>query len=402
MSLSPINSFIVDHLSDDVATLALQRNRYSHLSDTDFYFALQQIEGQQLLSDKVPSLPSDWWYPPRLSCEQCSSALTAKYKSELLSCAIRSFYSSPNLSESLPVTLYDLTGGAGIDTYFLSQVVDTTNYVEQNPELCRLARHNFSGRSVCVHEMSAEQFLSSSPISASALSVVYLDPARRDIHGNKVFRLEDCSPNAVDILTQLNEVRSNCIILLKLSPMLDLSAALNALPGTFETHVVAVKNEVKELLLLSLPTMLSSVITAIDVVHPEEVFKFTREEESAAQPLVHTSSVPLKYLYEPSAAILKAGAYRLIAQRMGVSKLDANTHLYMSDELKETFPGRCWRIISSKIPKELTQANVLTRNYVMTPEQLKKKLHLRDGGNSFVIGARMNAKPCLFLAERVK
>ncbi|MBQ0119251.1 MAG: hypothetical protein KBS42_05765 [Bacteroidales bacterium] len=396
MSLSLTDSFIAEHLSDDVASLVLHRNRYSHLSDTDFYFALRQIEGRQLLAGKVPSLPPHWWYPPRLSCEQCSSALTAEYKAHCLHQTMDAI--------NQPTVLYDLTGGAGVDTLVMSRQVDVTHYVEQNTELCRLARHNFEGLPITVHETSAEQFLSSLTRTnqPSMLPVFYLDPARRDTRGNKVFRLEDCSPNAVEILRQIDAISPKCVVLIKLSPMLDLSAALNALPRVFETHVVAVKNEVKELLLLAAPTNVKPTITAIDLTCPAQVFSFARDEELTAQATIHTSVLPLHYLYEPSAAILKAGAYRLVAQRWGLSKLDSNTHLYMSDEWKQDFPGRCWRIVSTQIPKDLQQANVLTRNYVLTPEQLKKKLHLKDGGDLYVIGARMNAKPCLFLAERLK
>lgn len=358
------------------------------MSDTDFRFALQQIEGRQLLGEKVPELPENWWYPPRLSCEQCSSALTAEYKGQLLQAVV-----SPEC------TLYDLTGGAGIDTFFLSQVATSTHYVEQSLELCHLAEHNFSDQAVTVHQTTAEQFLSSVVLSASQ-PVIFMDPARRDTHGNKVFRLEDCSPNAVEILQQLGDQLSRCIVMLKLSPMLDLSAALNALPGTFETHVVAVKNEVKELLLIAAPSITQPTITAIDLTRPQEVFRFTREQETTEQS--QYASSPQAYLYEPSAAVLKAGAYKLVGQRYALGKLDANTHLYMSDEVRDDFPGRCWRIISTQIPKDLTEANVLTRNYVLTPEQLKKKLHLKDGGNLYVIGARISGKPCLFYAERVK
>ncbi len=371
-----------------VADLALQRNKYKHLSDDEWRWFLQQVEGKERTAEKLPTFASipDYWYPVRLSCEQCSSELAARYKASLVS------------GEKMA----DLTGGYGVDTYFLSENFTHTDYVEQNAELCRIATHNFAHKPITIHNTSAEEFLT----SAGQYDLIFLDPARRDSHGGKVFRLEDCTPNVVELLPTL--LAHSKRVLLKLSPMLDLTQAIHALSAvTWDIYVVAIKNEVKEILLVSNG---SGKITAIDLDKKDQAFTFTREEESYSEAVLQaqlqcnglTGEAGL-YLYEPSAAILKAGAYKLIAERFHLLKLDANTHLYASDTLIPNFPGRVWQI-KFEIKKhkfEIKNANVLVRNYPLSPEALKKKLHLRDGGTAFVIGCRVAGKPTLFYAERV-
>ncbi len=369
-----------------IADLALQRNKYKHLSDDEWRWMLQQVEGRERTADKLPTFAAmdDWWYPVRLSCEQCSSEETARYKASLVS----------------GETMVDLTGGYGVDTYFLNDSFSSIDYIEQNAELCRIAAHNFANKPITIHNTSAEEFLA----SAGQYDLIFLDPARRDSHGGKVFRLEDCTPNVVELLPTL--LAHGKRLLLKLSPMLDLTQAvkeLSAFSIQWSVFVVAIKNEVKEVLLLSGG---SGQITAIDLAKKDQAFVFARDAEAGAiSEYSEYSEYSGKYLYEPNAAILKAGAYKLVGARFGLSKLDVNTHLYCSDQLVPDFPGRVWEIKSEGVKdermKELNQANVLCRNYPLTPEQLKKKLHLRDGGTAFVIGCRVAGKPTLFYAERI-
>ncbi len=380
-----------------VNDLALQRNKYKHLSDAEWHWFLQQIEGRERTADKLPTFASipDWWYPVRLSCEQCSSELTARYKASLLSPLA--------LGEGKEERFLDLTGGYGVDTYFLSEQFTHTDYVEQNEELCRIAAHNFAlsqkskverqKLSIAIHNTTAEDFLLSSPCGEAGWGLIFLDPARRDSHGSKVFRIEDCTPNVVELLPTL--LGHSKRLLIKLSPMLDLTQAVTSLSQVnWDIHIVAIKNEVKEVLLLSGGT---GQITTIDLAQKDQAFVFTREEEQHCGLDIRDGKLA-NYLYEPNAAILKAGAYKLVAQRFGLHKLDVNTHLYTSRQFIENFPGRVWRITEKQ---NLKQANVLTRNYPLTPEQLKKKLHLRDGGTAFVIGCRVAGKPTLLYAERV-
>ena len=376
--------------------LALQRSKYKHLSDDEWRWFLQQVEGRERTADKLPTFAAieDWWYPVRLSCEQCSSEAAARYKASLVEREKTALLKEES-------RFVDLTGGYGVDTYFLSEQFGHTDYVEQNAELCRIAEHNFSLQhsAISIHNTSAEDFLA----SAEQYDLIVLDPARRDSHGGKVFRLEDCTPNVVELLPTL--LAHGKRLMIKLSPMLDLTQAIIHLTPytlhlTWDIYVVAIKNEVKEVLLLSQEPKAKSqepTITAIDLDKKDQAFIFTREQEQNCQ-MVNGKCENGKWLYEPNAAILKAGAYKLVAERFGLSKLDVNTHLYCSDTLIPNFPGRIWRVTEKQ---DLKQANVLVRNYPLTPEQLKKKLHLRDGGTAFVIGCRVAGKPTLFYAERV-
>lgn len=370
-----------------IEDLALQRSKYKHLSDDEWRWFLQQVEGRERTADKLPTFATieDWWYPVRLSCEQCSSELAARYKASLIS---SDRLSRANFKFQIS-NFADLTGGYGVDTYFLSEQFAHTDYVEQNAELCRIAEHNFANKPIAIHNTSAEEFLK----TAGQYDLIFLDPARRDSHGGKVFRLEDCTPNVVELLPTL--LAHGKRLMIKLSPMLDLTQAITSLSQvTWDIYVVAIKNEVKELLLLSGGT---GRITAIDLTQKDQAFVFTREEEQNCS-LEFGDWKLENYLYEPNAAILKAGAYKLVGERFGLHKLDVNTHLYCSETLVENFPGRIWKIVDKQ---DLKQANVLCRNYPLTPDQLKKKLHLRDGGTDFVIGCRVAGKPTLFWAERV-
>ncbi len=404
-----------------VADLALQRSKYKHLTDEQWRWFLQQVEGRERTADKLPTFAAieDWWYPVRLSCEQCSSELTARYKAHIIESS-----NLPILQSSNHKCL-DLTGGYGVDTFLLSELFEETDYVEQNAELCRIAEHNkeiknekLKIKNISIHNCTAEEFLSSvHEENEGKYDLIFLDPARRDSHGGKVFRLGDCTPNVVELMPDLvSHLAPEGRIMLKLSPMIDLTQAIKELSAvskvtpasvlTWDIHVVAVKNEVKEVLLLShqKSDVRNQTITAIDLDKKEQAFVFTREEEQTAQPQMVLGTCPNgTWLYEPNAAILKGGAYKLVSERFGLQKLDVNTHLYVSDKFVEDFPGRVWKTSPLPSPKErvISQANVIVRNYPLTAEQLKKKLHLRDGGTAYVIGCRVNGKPVLFSAERV-
>ena len=402
--------------------LALQRKRFAHLTDEQFRFMLQQVDGYQRTKDKLPTFATiqDWWYPVRLSCEQCSSEATARYKSSLL--------------PPTPFTLTDLTGGYGVDTYFMSKHASEVHYVERNEDLCKIVAHNFQTTrpQVHIHNTNAIHYLQDMP----SCDVIYLDPARRDQHGGKVFRLEDCEPNVVEILPTLRN--KSQFIIIKLSPMLDITQALHSLQGTWDVHIVALKNEVKEVLLVSCPNRYHSDTTPLPLrgnteETPNElrrktegrvyatnllpathqttnspcIFSFTRDEEHNATSQHFDTSLqhltaPGAYIYEPNAAIIKAGAFKLVAQRYGLCKMAPNTHLYLSQQFVEDFPGRVWQILESNIKDAKNiQASILTRNYPLTPEQLRKKLKIKDSDTQTIIGARIGDKPTLLLAKRV-
>ena len=383
-----------------VEELALQRKRYAHLSDEEWRWMLQQVEGRQRTHDKLPTFAQieDWWYPIRLSCEQCSSEATARYKTAIIR----------QLGEKQDI-LIDLTGGYGVDTYFLSEQTTQAHYVERNEELCRIAQHNFqiANKPIHVHNTSAEDFLAQYSMAGSMSSdvkkevVVYLDPARRDAHGGKVFRIEDCEPNIIKILPSLRAISNT--ILIKFSPMLDITSALQSLGNEWDVHVVALHNEVKEIIFVTG----NNRIHAVNILHEgNDQFSFTRSEEKSA--LCAMADCICEYIYEPNAAIIKAGAFRLVAERYQLHKLDHNTHLYTADQLTENFPGRVWKVIAQPIKNQrdiaalgIQRAAILTRNYPLTPEELRKKFKVQESDSHFLIGARIATKPTLILAERI-
>ena len=383
-----------------VEELALQRKRFAHLSDEEWRWMLQQVEGRQRTHDKLPTFAQieDWWYPVRLSCEQCSSEATARYKAAI----IRQFGKKQDI-------LIDLTGGYGVDTYFLSEQTTQAHYVERNEELCRIAQHNFqiANKPIHVHNTSAEDFLAQYPMTESAATdgqkhvVIYLDPARRDAHGGKVFRIEDCEPNIIKTLPALRIISDT--ILIKFSPMLDITSALQSLGNEWDVHVVALHNEVKEIIFVTG----NNRIHAVNILHEgNDQFSFTRSEEKSA--LCAMADCICEYIYEPNAAIIKAGAFRLVSERYQLHKLDHNTHLYTADQLIENFPGRVWQMIAQPIKNQrdiaalgIQRAAILTRNYPLTPEELRKKFKLQESDSHFLIGARIACKPILLLAKRV-
>lgn len=383
-----------------VEELALQRKRFAHLSDEEWRWMLQQVEGRQRTHDKLPTFAQieDWWYPVRLSCEQCSSEATARYKAAIIR----------QLGEKQDI-LIDLTGGYGVDTYFLSEQTAQAHYVERNKELCRIAQHNFqiANKPIHVHNTSAEDFLAQYPMTESAATdgqkhvVIYLDPARRDAHGGKVFRIEDCEPDVIKILPPLRAISST--ILIKFSPMLDITSALQSLGNEWDVHVVALHNEVKEIIFVTG----NNRIHAVNILHEgNDQFSFTRSEEKSA--LCAMADCICEYIYEPNAAIIKAGAFRLVSERYQLHKLDHNTHLYTADQLIEDFPGRVWKVTAQPIKNQrdiaalgIQRAAILTRNYPLTPEELRKKFKVQESDSHFLIGARIATKPTLILAERI-
>lgn len=385
------HTILAEHLHDDVQQLALQRNRYPQLSDTDFRFLLQQVEGWQRTKNKLPTFAqtADWWYPVRLSCEQCSSEATARYKATLIAPYAYS-------------VLIDLTAGYGVDTFFMSEHISEAHYVERNAELCAIAKHNFSlyRPHIQVHNTTAEEFFTSilSTFNTQSSVLIYLDPARRSQSGGKVFRIEDCEPNVIEILPTLRKYAS--AIMIKFSPMLDISAAMQSLGNKWDVHVVALHNEVKEVLFITG----QSTIHAVNIDHDNTTcFTFTQSEEKAAQcTMANTID---KYIYEPNASIIKAGAYRLVGKRHDLNKLDTNTHLYTSNNLLLDFPGRVWKVIDTHITKPSAlnpkyKYSILSRNYPLSPEQIRKKYKLQDGNDFYLIGARHAGKPTLILASR--
>lgn len=371
--------FIADHLHDDVSELALKYRN----AKVDLTLALRQIEARQLLQKKVPSWSDNdaLLFPARLSIEQCSSEATARYKASLLNGA----------------RFADLTGGLGIDCFFISQHFQHSDYVELNPELCTLAKHNFvevlphQNTGITVFCESAEDYLH----HCEALDGLFIDPARRDSHGRKTVSIADCSPNVVEFQDlMLQKARR---VMVKLSPMLDISQALLDLRHVKEIHVVAVENECKELLFVMEPEFEGDpLITCVNLLSKQPSVSFTLEEERVAS-LQLAPTIGL-YLYEPNTALMKGGCYRLLTQRYGVQKLHRNSHLYTSEKLIEDFPGRIfevddWAVYGKKTRQTLLadvkKASIATRNFPLSVAELRKTLKITDGDQVFLFATTM-------------
>ena len=388
--------FIDEHLQVDVRQLALQKNKYK---DIDFEFALRQIQGQQKTRDKLPFLASipRFVFPPSLALEQCSSEITAKYKRFIIT-DIFCKEAVCHVSTGDHRIMADLTGGFGIDTLFFSKLFETCLYVEPQQQLCDILSHNLKLMQlehVQIHQSTMEDFIQ----DMEPVDFLYLDPSRRNVQGSRVVGLEDCTPNVLqykDILLQKGRK-----VLLKLSPMLDIKRALAQLPETKDVYVLAVNGECKELLLLmnagaQTPLRYHAVNLLPDGDDMKEVrFDFTDEEEQNAIPKF--DSQVGQYLYEPNAAILKAGAFKSMATRFGLNKLHPHTHLYTSDTLVQEFPGRIFRVQevfsykdAKTALKALRKANVAVRNFPQSADELKKSLKLGDGGEVYIFGTTLD------------
>ncbi len=385
--------FIESHLKDDVRQLALHK----FPDDVDKVLVLNQIEARQLLSKKVPTWASnpDLLFPRHLSIEQCSSELTAKYKSSIIEGGD---------------TFVDLTGGLGVDSYFLSEKFKTSYYVENQKELCDLAEHNFAvlGRKITIVNSDAETFLNQN----LKFDLIFIDPARRDIYNRKMVSLHDCSPDVVNLVeTRHGTSLHGTTMLIKLSPMLDISMIINELSNISEIHIVSVKNECKEVLVLLQPDYNGDplVISTEAKRSGEILFKFKQNEELTAIPTFATTI--RKYLYEPNASIMKSGAFKLISQRFGIDKLHINSHLYTSDNLIPDFPGRVFEVVgfapfNKKVKKELlndiTEASVAVRNFPLSANEMRKALNLKESDENFVFGTTMmGEKKVVILCKKV-
>lgn len=387
MQISPeTQAFIREHQADDVRTLALQSRKYP---DVDMPTAITQIAGRQVAAEKIPSWKEieDIWYPKHLSLEQCSSEITARYKASLLA--------------RLPQkeSFADLTGGFGIDCSFLAAGFKSATYVERQEDLCEIAAHNFpilSLDQVNVRNEDGVSYLE----AMSPVDCIFLDPARRNEHGGKTVAISDCEPNVAELEDLLLSKASS--VMVKLSPMLDLSLALKELQHTREVHIISVNNECKELLLL-LGQSLSENTVEIPIhcinlsTKGEQHFAFSREQEQRSE-CTYTNTLGT-YLYEPNASLLKAGAFRSISAAYSLKKLHPNSHLYTSETLIENFPGRTFRItnqysFNKKEIKEglsdLKKANITVRNFPATVAELRKRTKLTEGGDTYLFASTLN------------
>lgn len=329
---------------------------------------VQQIKGRRVAEKKFPFLlKENIIFPPNLNLEQASSQATAEFKAENLKG--RKFL--------------DLTCGFGIDAYFLSQNFEEITLVEQNPDLIEIVKHNWNilSRNASFVNQNLEDFLHQ---NKAHYDLVYLDPARRDEHKNKRFLLEDLSPNLLEIGKKLNEISDKIII--KLSPLIDISYLISALEKISKIEIIAVRNEVKELLVFIQPknSVENIQIKCINLESQDSDFSFYFNDEKSA---VSELSEPLKYLYIPNNAVLKSGGFNSVSEHFSVKKLHQNSHFYTSDSKIQNFPGRDLEIeqIDSKQIKKGDKFNIISKNYPLTPDEIKKKYKISDGGSQYLI-----------------
>lgn len=360
-----VQDFINENLRSDLHGLLLKKSPFPDVAMQDL---VQQIKGKNVAQKKFPFLCEDGIvFPPNLNLEQASSQATAEYKANLFS----------------GKTMIDLTSGFGIDAYFLSQNFKEVTLVEQNSSLLNLVQHNWRilGKKAEFRNEQLENILSQ---QSGEYDLIYLDPARRDTAKNKKFLMQDLSPNIIGIQDQLFDLSNK--ILIKLSPLIDISYLISTLQNVAEIHIVAVRNDVKELLIFlnKKPESDQVKIISKNLESQESPFSFFYRDEKNAHSLY---SVPDEFLYIPNNAVLKAGAFNSLSQYFGLHKLHPNSHLYTSAVFIEQFPGRIFRVekMDSKDIKKGEKYNIISKNYPLSPDDIKKKYKINDGGKRYLI-----------------
>jgi hypothetical protein len=387
-----VQDYIFDHPREDETKLLLKHKLILGLPAS---FIVQQLVARRKAEAKLPTFYNTKGvvYPPAINFEQSSSEATAKFKAEIVRKEIRN--EKPRIA--------DLTGGFGIDSFFFSGFASLVDYVDHNAELNQLARHNFEilgKQNVRFHELKAEDFIKQ---SSCRFDFIFLDPSRRDSKAKKVFALGDCSPDASQLLPRLLELTE--FVLLKASPLLDIRQALRELIAVKKVLVISVDNECKELLFQIEKNFAKEPLIQTFNLDREgkikQAFEFyLSEEENASSEFAQ----PQKYLYEPNSSILKAGAFKQIGKRFGLKKIHVNTHVYTSDALITDFPGRMFEVEALGVDTKLLAghyANIITRNYPLSPSNLKKKLKTKDGGEKYVIAFSGLNKKYLAIARRL-
>lgn len=363
-----IQLFINQNIGKKSSVLALQKNPFPSI---DFKLIINQIEAKSKAKDKLPT----WFnsqnciYPSKISVEQTSSETTAQYKASLVS----------------GTSLLDATGGFGIDDYYFAKKLKSVIHCELNSELSTIVKHNYKTLKVnnidCIIGDSKEILASLN----RQFEYIFIDPSRRNDQKGKVFMLKDCLPNVPDLLEYYFKYTSN--ILIKTAPILDITSGLNELKNVKRIHIVAVDNEVKELL-WEIEKNYSNTITIKTFnsnKQNNELFEFQLNNN-----IYSNYSLPKKYLLEPNSAIMKSGGFNEISHQFNIEKLNVNSHLYTSDGLID-FPGRIFEVIQNipysknEMKKFLqgTKANVTTRNFPDTVENIRKKWKINDGGLTY-------------------
>ena len=363
-----VQQFIIDHENDDPYELVLRGKNWPDLPIKEI---AEQIKSHKKARKKIPQ-----WYhtsgivfPESKFLEQASSQETAQFKAGLMEGS----------------NLLDLTGGSGVDTYYLSRAFEQVHYVEPNENLLNLTTHNFrvlEAKNIVVHRNTAEGFLAGNNMG---FDWIYLDPSRR-VDGSRVMGLEEHSPNLIELFPHLKSLDSN--IILKLSPMSDIESVLKALPGATEVHAISANNECKEILLTYDKNSSGIQYTAVNLVDSNaQRFTFLPDEE---RELIVNYANPSRFLYEPNASVLKLGGFKSVAKAYDLSKLHTNSHLYTSDQLIGDFPGRTFVLkkatkFSWKVMEKYRgmKINLTTRNFPHSVKRVRSSSGILEGGNLY-------------------
>jgi hypothetical protein len=380
--------FISANLNSNIASLMLKGIAVNGLETVEL---IEQIESKKRSIKKLPTWfhQEHIYYPNKLNIEQTSSEITAEFKASLLTGS----------------TLIDLTGGFGVDSFYFSKRFDSVTHCEINTDLSQIVCHNFKQLKVENVETIASDGLEFLKNSTKFYDWIYVDPSRRHDLKGKVFFLKDCVPNIPKELDELFVHSKNIII--KTSPLLDISAGIEELKHVKTIYVVAVDNDVKELLwILEKECHCDIAIETINLKSEHnEIFKFKYSDEFKIDA---NYSLPLTYLYEPNSAILKAGAFNSVAAQLELSKLHKHSHLYTSEQVID-FPGRSFEInkaipYSKKTIKNLNipKANITTRNFPETVEQIRKKYGVKDGGTIYLFfTTNFEGEKCILVCSKI-
>ncbi len=367
-----VQDYLKDNEDAEITGIVLSGSPFENVTAAEL---AQQLEGRKKAKTKLPIWysTSAIYYPPKLNIEQTSSQATAQYKASLAKGA----------------SLIDITGGLGIDSYFFSKVNNEVIHCELNDEISQIATHNFQFLAANNIKTVSGDGLDFLKKNTAHFDTIYVDPSRRNESKGKVFILKDCLPNIPEKIDLLLSKTNQLIV--KTSPLLDISAGLRELTAVAEIHIVAVNNEVKELLWI-----LKQGVKNLDLVLKTVNILSTGNEVTAAnyhEALDSSASFALakKYLYEPNAALLKSGLFNWIGNSFNLEKLHTNTHLYTSDELID-FPGRRFEIQEtlSFNKKNVVdkfggkKANITTRNFKTSVENIRKKFKIKDGGDDYL------------------
>ncbi len=418
--------FIRQHQDDDVRQLAFLGSKYP---EVDMPFALDQIRGRKMARVKLPRWASleGIIYPPHISMEQCSSESTALYKAELAArlLGLPASSSGIEMKAENEIEFVDLTGGFGVDfSYIAARLGVKSMYVERQAHLCEAAKENFGRlglKNAIVKNGDGIEVLHSflpkkddaastddslgiiydQPLSLLktklGLKLIFIDPARRDDAGNKVVSLKDCTP---DVTVLQEEMLSKAdYVIIKLSPMLDWHRAISELSHVREVHIISVNNECKELLLVLSARNMGENLRIYCINDAQSFVCDELDMESSQVKIAPSTLEEMLYLYEPNASLMKAGCFGVLSGRYDARMLSKNSHLFVSQAPIEAFPGRSFRIIavSSFNKKELkrhlsgiTKANIATRNFPLSVAELRKRLKLKDGGETYIFATTLS------------